>query len=389
MKIRTFVTILMFVLMALGSNGETIDTSKVKFESPMTIVNRAEADRVRQRIREGLQPQASAYKALIDNANAALTFIPDPPSSMNIMGGYQKNSNLSEMRAIMERESMAAYSSALAWLYSGEARYADKAAEVLRAWAVKGTRMGGHDAGLQIGSWFNGMLYAADILKSYEGWTQSDRKQFEEWWREQALPHKRKVMREARNNWQDAALLGVLTAAVVFEDRNLLNEGLLTLDSYFRARGRNADWKFRKDARGVYIPAEVGRNNGRSGIIYTAYALTTMVQAMEIARYCGYDFWHREAENGATMKELIEYLFRWNDLGEEFPWSSNPVRRNDPSGTHWRKNPHELANNYFPGEIQGLKEWLKEHRPVDGRQGDPYITLNRGDLGSDSRKSRK
>jgi hypothetical protein len=359
--------------------GSPITVQNIVFESPMTMVNRSQAEEVRKRIREGREPQASAYRALLKDANAALSFTSKPPKELNIMGGYQKGTNLGEIRALMDRESDAAYSTALAWLYSGEAKYADQSSQILRAWTKQGTKLGGHDAGLQIGSYLHRMLYAADILKNHQGWTAGDRKAFEAWWRGQALPHTLQVMRTRDNNWQDAGLLGVLSAAIVFEDKKLLQEGLEVLDDYFGARKGNVNWKFRNDAKGVYIPKEVTRNDkgeGR-GITYTAYALTTMVQAMQIAHHCGYDWWQRKAENGATMKGLIECYYRWNELGETFPWHKSPTRR----GPHeFRKNPYEFANNHYPGEIQGLAGFLKQNRPVDGRQGDPYITLNHGDM---------
>lgn len=67
----------------------------------------------------------------------------------------------------------------------------------------------------------------------------------------------------------------------------------------------------------------------------------------------------------------------WLGLGENFPWHKSPTRR----GPHeFRKNPYEFANNYYPGEIKGLADFLKKNRPVDGRQGDPYMNLNQGDM---------
>ncbi len=373
---------LFFLLFSVIAEAQETDgfvplTDRGIFSTPMTVVNHEEVQIIRNRIENGIEPQASAYLSLLADADAALNFTSQPPDNMHIMGGYEENSNLNEMRALMDRESNAAYSTALAWLYSGEDKYAEKSAEILRAWYEKWTGFGGNDAGLQIGSWFNRMLYAADIMKGYEGWTVTDRRGFRRWWYKEALPHTITVMLLMDNNWQDAAVLGVLTAGVVFEDLRVLNLGLKALDEYFLARQGNADWKFANDDNGVYIPREVTRIEGLRGITYTAYALTTMVQALEIARYCGYDWWHREAENGATIKEAINYYFLWNEKGKEFPWNSEALRL--PVDGH-RKNPYELANNIFPGEIRGLSEWLEKHRPVNGRQGDTYITLNKGDM---------
>ena len=382
---------LMLIALVPPSQAEPVPVEgidEVEFDSPMTVINSAELKIVRQRIKDGEEPQATAYRRLIEDAEAAQEFIPEPPARMTIMGGYQAGSNLSEMRALMRRESEAAYSSALAWLYSGERRYAEKATEVLDAWAKADTRFSGHDAGLQLGSWFTRLLYAADIMKSYDGWPEEAREEFEQWWRRRALPLVRREMVRRDNNWKDAGVLGVLAAAVVFEDRELLGEALAELNSYFLARRTRVsnpgeNWKFAVHETGaVYFPREVTRRGrdigpGGRGLTYTAYTLTTLVQALEIARYAGYDWWDREAENGATMKEAIAAYIRWMDLGEDFPWHKEPYRY-DSDGP--RRNPHEIANNHFPGEIDGLKEWLEKHRPVNGRQGDPYVTLNRGNV---------
>ncbi len=341
--------------------------------SARTVVNQDDAVRVRNRILQGIEPQASAFKVLISDADAALSFKSNPPNHMEIMGGYQTDSNLGAMRNLLGSESLAAYSTALAWLYTGKNIYALKSTQILRAWAEKGTTFGGKDAGLQLGSWFNQILYAADILKGHSEWKSEDHELFRDWWYREALSYLRDAMTKT-NNWGDAGLLGVLTTAAVFDDQDLLNEGLEILDSYFVERRGNPNWKFANEIIGVYLPEEVTRNDGISGITYTAYALTSMVQALEVARYNGHDYWNRVAENGATMKEVIEYYFRWNELGETFPWHS------DPAISSSRKNPFELANNHFPEEIAGLREWLDRKRPVRGHQGDPYITLNRGDL---------
>ncbi len=100
-------------------------------------------------------------------------------------------------------------------------------------------------------------------------------------------------------------------------------------------------WKIQKDERGVYLPAEVTRNNGSSGITYTAYAFTTMVEALDIARYTGHDFWHCQTPEGANLQEAIEWYFRWDILKKPFPWNPNPVH------FQTRKNVFEIANDHI------------------------------------------
>lgn len=350
-----------------------------RFSHPMTVINQTELAEVKRRIAAHIEPQASAFVKLISDAEAAQSFAPDPPETMDIMGGYVKNSNQDTViRPWLWRNCHAAYASALAYAYTGNTNYANKAVEVLNAWAAKGTTFTGSDRGLQLGSWFSPMLYAADLLHDYDGWKQADREKFNSWWRNNCLPYTLNVMRERDNNWKDAGILGVMSAAVVLEDKALMKEALEELQSYFQDRTDKhvhlkGAWKIQQDERGVYLPREVTRNNGSSGITYTAYALTTMVQALEITRYTGHDFWHDHTPESANVQGVIEWYFRWDILKVPFPW--NP----DPKHFETRKNVFEIANDRLH-LMPEISEWLKKHRPVNGAQGDEYATLNKGDL---------
>lgn len=359
---------------------DAINVRAFRFEHPMTVINAKEIAIVKARIDRHEDPQATAYAALLAEAEAVRKFVPDPPAAMKIMGGYEANSNLPEMRRRLWRNCHAAYTSALVYAYGGEARHADKAVEVLNAWSARGTKFTGGDRGLQLGSWFSPMLYAADLLHDYAGWKPDDRLRFHAWWRRECLPHVYEVMRRRDNNWKDAGVLGVLAAAVALEDRELLRDALIELKSYFHERTDShvkdkGIWKIKKDERGVYLPREVTRNEGHSGVTYTAYALTTMVQALEIARYAGFDFWHEKTPEGATMRELIEWYFRWSVQSRPFPWHDNP--RRIPTGS---ANPYELLASRFVEPMPEIAAWLAKNRPVNGAQGDEYITLNKGGM---------
>jgi hypothetical protein len=384
---RKLITTTAWMVLSLMVGAQAQDSSKqapgspatFKFSHPMTVINKTELAEVKKRIAGKVEPQASAFAKLIRDAEAAQRFKPDPPDTMDIMGGYEPNTNQETLiRPWLWRNAHAAYASALAYACIGQRKYADKAVEVLNAWAAKNTTFTGRDRALQLGSWFSPMLYAADLLHDYDGWKPADRERFNSWWRANCLVYTREIMRTRRNNWKDAGLLGAMCAAVVLEDQRLLNEALAQLDTYFQPRtgnrGRtNDDWKFKKDGKGVYLTDEVGRNEGRSGITYTAYAFTTMVQALEIARYASVDYWHRKTPEGATLQEAIEWYFRWDILKQPFPWNPNPDR------IEKRKNPYEIANNHFR-LMPEIVAWLKQHRPVNGEQGDEYVTLNKGDI---------
>ncbi|MDZ7264011.1 MAG: alginate lyase family protein [candidate division KSB1 bacterium] len=356
-----------------------ISLAGFQFNHPMTVINSNELEIIKQRISSKIEPQHTAFAKLLTEAAVQLNFVPDAPDTMNIMGGYEPNSNLDQMREWLWRNCHAAYTCGLAYALTGDPIYAEKAREVLMNWANRMTTFTGGDRGLQLGSWFSPMLYAADLIHDYAGWTSSERINFKYWWRNNCLIHTIDVMRHKDNNWKDAGLLGVLAAAVVLEDTLLLKEGLVQLKSYFFSRtdhfvqNPGPGWKIKKDHRGVYLPREVVRNDGSSGLTYTAYALTTMTQCLEIARYVGFNFWHDATEEGATLKELIEQYYRWDIENAPFPWHSNPNKSKK------RRNCYELANIHFALDAS-MKNWIQLNRPQVGREGDEYITLNKGDL---------
>lgn len=358
-----------------------IDVSKVEFKQYMTVFSAEERETILARIARKQEPQYSAYLLLIEEADRQAGFDPSVPASMDIMGGYEAESNLTEIRDILWKNAYAAYTLALAYDLTNNVRYARAARDILMAWADKGTVFSGADSGLQLGSYFNPMLYAVDLLGNYPGWRDQDKAKFASWWRDQVLLHGKVIqtMRVKDNNWKDAGLLGVITAAVVFEDKDLLKEALIQQTSYFYARTdssvrmQGAAWKFENNAHGMYLPREVVRNDGRSGLTYTAYALTTMVQHFEIARYCGFNNWHKTAANGATMHGIISQFFKWDIKGDAFFWHRNPGK------SKARKNTYEIANNHFnPGSA--FTNWIIHNRPLNGEQGDPWVTLTKGDM---------
>jgi hypothetical protein len=247
---------------------------------------------------------------------------------MTIKGGYEADTNIGEARGLLGKESRAAYSSALVYAITGDTRYADNAARFLDAWAEASPAFDGMDAGLQLGSYFAGMLFAADLLHSYEGWSIDRRKQFEKWWREKVMPHTEHVS-YLGNNWGDAGLLGVMSAAVVFEDRELLTRALNRLQQYFHTspygrRPDDAEWKIARDEHGPHLPAESARKD--RGIVYHNYALASMVQCFEIARYTGYDFWDRRTQLGVTIPEVIRQVHAWDFLNAEYARDPRPLR---------------------------------------------------------------
>jgi hypothetical protein len=359
---------------------EHIVLKNFKFSHPMTVTSAKEVAIVKDRIAKGVEPQASAFKKLLIAADSLQTFLPDPPDTMNIISGKQNATtrNALEHRVWLWKNCSAAYTSALAYTYTGNAKYAVKAVEVLNAWAGTGTVFTGNGRYLQLGAWFTPMLYAADLIDGYAGWRQDNRIRFKKWWREQCLVNTYEIMVNKKNNFKDAGVLGVMAAAVVLEDSKLfekaLNELLLSFKKNPLEPSKDESWKIAKDEKGVYLPLEADRESGRKGLVYTYLSMTTTVQSMEMARYAGYNFWTAKTPQGANYQGVIEQLFKWSIQGDSFPWNTSPD--NDKTV---QVNSFEIANSncLIP---KYMKEWLNKNRPIKGEQGDEYVTLNKADI---------
>jgi hypothetical protein len=98
-----------------------------------------------------------------------------------------------------------------------------------------------------------------------------------------------------------------------------------------------------------------------------------MTQNLEIARYCGFNLWYNATAEGATIHELIEQYYKWDIENDPFPWNANPKKLTK------RRNCYELANIHFELD-ENIISWIQNNRPLIGREGDEYITLNKGDL---------
>lgn len=75
----------------------------------MTVINGSESELVKERISRKIEPQYSAFKKLLTEAEKLQGFVADPPKTMLIMGGYEVNSNLKEVRAYLWKNAHAGY----------------------------------------------------------------------------------------------------------------------------------------------------------------------------------------------------------------------------------------------------------------------------------------
>ncbi len=280
-------------------------------------------DAIRQRVGSGREPFASAWNRLLADAKSGLD---QPPISITQNGGspyfrqdavyvpgrdgeFNPDSNI-KSRSLATKAGKVALDLALAWRFTGEARFADKALEQIHAWCLnQNTFM--MPTGRVFDSYALGMGYGGDIvlfvsffdlftaeylLADYSGWNLPTRAAVKRWTRAMIDPQRPLMFYqgvEMYNNWEDARLLYLATGALLLDDLDLLLEVF--------ARWRQILPMKMTDAG--ELPRETMRTRSMH---YTLFALDSTIQVAEIARQCGVDLYNCNI-NGRCIKKAADY----------------------------------------------------------------------------------
>src|SRR5207253_9587046 len=123
------------------------------------------------KVAAGAQPWKSGWDRLVANAHASLSWTPNPVAMI-----YRGADGVhAENYGQLYNDAAAAYALALRWKISGDAAYADKSVQVLNAWSAVLTGIGGTtDMFLAAGLQGYQIANAAEIMRTYDGWSAPD-----------------------------------------------------------------------------------------------------------------------------------------------------------------------------------------------------------------------
>src|SRR5690606_23055425 len=138
------------------------------FVHPGLLSSEADFERMKARVKEGAEPWATAYDALLKDWTGRQKNWTPHPVKMVVRGGAGENF------ATFANDIAVAYGSALRWKISGDAAYADTAVRILNAWGSTLERIGG-DPNFQLVA-INGyqLANAGEIMRTYSGWAPAD-----------------------------------------------------------------------------------------------------------------------------------------------------------------------------------------------------------------------
>src|SRR5690349_6374866 len=155
----------------LGSPWQTLlaagapDAAKAAaFRHPGLLHTADDFARMREKVAAGAEPWKSGWERLIANPHASLKWNPRPVETV-----YRGRSDRRENYAQLFRDIATAYACGLRWQVSGDRAYADKAVEVMNAWANTLMKISGaSDRYLASGIYGYELANAGETLRDYD-----------------------------------------------------------------------------------------------------------------------------------------------------------------------------------------------------------------------------
>jgi hypothetical protein len=320
---------------------------------------------LKRRVAEQVEPTASAYKAVLADAEKALTREPQAPLKWFVPNVRRDTEGHVRAKGALEGDGCHAYAAALCYRLSGDERYAAAAAKLLNAWAVRLQVLETEeDSKLSFSYHFPALLFAAGLLKKSPSWPPEAQSVFRRFVREKALPLNTMA---SRNNWGNWGLVLVLASAAFLDDRELFAEGV-------------ARWKELLGAQVAedgHLPLETKRD--RRGLWYTHFCLMPQTLAAEIARVNGLDLFNLELSNGRSLRLAYQSVPGWVAKPETYPfWTGDPKAL---EGTDYISY-FEILDAHWPSPQ--TRELLQARRPLSGTHSAPFLTFTHGGLLNDA-----
>lgn len=321
-------------------------------ELPAGLHAPCQIETTRTKIAAGQAPWTSAYAALLEQVEEHLEKELEAVADFNVPGFYSDAEGHRNALATLARDAWAAYACAAAYqLTPGAARlpYADKAIEVLDAWATVNKQVSGYDGSLVMAYAGVGLVFAAQLMRDYDGWEDEGRARFSQWLTTVFLPTCRGIV-DRSNNWGDWAVLGSIAANAFLADMAAVDADI----AHIRKKIGDAI-----DADGS-MPQETRRE--KRGIWYSYFALAPLTAACQVAANArGVDLFRYQAADGASIEKALDYLFHYCKHPEDWPHYTEADLAH-PMPTRWPGNLFEAMSGIF--DEKGYDAWVEEARPI-------------------------
>ncbi len=315
------------VLGFFAQPGTTAQAAPATFVHPGVDVSRSQLDFARTEVLAGAQPWKGAYDQMMASSYASLTRTPKPRAVVECGPYSNPNYGCTDER----EDAIAAYTDALAWYITKDARYAQKAIEIMDAWSATITSHTNSNAPLQTGWAGASWPKAAEIIKyTYTGtWTNSAR--FATMLRNVYLPE---IINgsNSNGNWELTMMDAAVGISVFLEDKTSYDKAM----AIFRTRTAAYIYLASDGSVPKTVPSQnlnttakiVSYWQGQSTFVtgltqetcrdftHTGYGLSSISHVAETSRIQGTDLYGTDV--GERLRQALGFQAKYQ-LGEAVP----------------------------------------------------------------------
>ncbi|ATL28884.1 secreted protein [Streptomyces formicae] len=199
------------------------------FRHPGVLVSGAQLKRVRARVEAKEQPWLAAFEQMRGSKYAADDYQATPYAVVECPPDTRPGRGCVEER----EDALAAYTQALLWNITGERAHAEKAVQIMDAWAKVITGHTEANAGLQTAWAASSWARAAEAVRyTYDGWNDGQLLRFERMLRNAYLPQVRDGSADFNGNWDLVMADATMGMAVFLDDHATFEKAV----HHFRTR---------------------------------------------------------------------------------------------------------------------------------------------------------
>ncbi|KOG13811.1 MULTISPECIES: alginate lyase family protein [Streptomyces] len=297
------------------------------FTHPGVTVSQSQLDFARSKVLAGAQPWKGAYDQMMASKYADLNRTPKPRAVVECGSYSNPNYGCTDER----EDAMAAYTNALAWYITRDARYAQKSIQLMDAWSAVITDHTNSNAPLQTGWAGSSWPKAAEIIKyTYTGgWPNSGR--FATMLRNVYLPE---IINgsNSNGNWELSMMEAAVGISVFLEDRTSYDKAM----AKFRTRTAAYVYLASDGALPKTVPSQnldtrdkiVNYWQGQSTFVtgltqetcrdftHTGYGISAISHVAETSRIQGQDLYGTDV--GERLRQALGFQSKY-ELGTAVP----------------------------------------------------------------------
>lgn len=317
-----------------------LDTPKkyhpAEFVHPGLLHTLPELARIKEMVAKNIEPWKSGFIVFKESPYSSAQWVAHPAVHVerSLLAGAGKNIG------DLEKDACAAYQNALMWAITGDETHAKKAVEILNAWSGTLKIFDGTDVELGAGLCGFKMTNAAELMRTYPGWSPVDIKRCQDMFMKIFYPPLQYFALWAHGNW-DLACMKEMMAIGVFCDNHALFDR--AVDFYYKGPGNGSLLHYIINDNGQV--QESGRDQQ-----HTQLGIGHLSEMCEIGWNQGMDMY--SAYDNRLLKGF-EYTAKYN-LGEDVAFTPYtdisgrfPADKISAGGRGRLRSIYEMVYNHF------------------------------------------